>query len=373
MRLRVLCLSLLLAACGDNNTAVKEQPLPEVFVVEATEQPYRPSKGFNARIQSRSDVDISAQVSGRLVAIHFREGDQVQQGAPLFDIDPAPFKAALARANAELSRAEANQKIAAKNFTRGEKLVKDGFISESEFDNLEAKKLESAAQQESAKAAVESAKVDLGYTSIKAPLEGRIGRSAPAIGDIVGPQYGALTTLVGQDDMDIVFQIPEKLILSAQRPDTKITIDDIEVLLQLQGGTLYEQTGKIDYFSNRVDATTGTVEVRSNIANPNDTLRPGMFAHAILRLAHPLQSLMLPQASIQVDQRGTYVLTVDSNDIVTRKNVITGERMNENVLINSGVDAGEKVIIRGVQKARPGDKVTPTPFVPATPTSTTEE
>ena len=372
MRVHILFLSLFLVACGDNQ-AVKEQPLPEVFVIEASEQPYQPSKGFNARIESRSDVDISAQVSGRLIAIHFKEGDQVQLGAPLFDIDPAPYKAALARANADLSRAEANQKIAAKNFSRGEKLVTDGFISESEFDSLEAKKLETAAQTESATAAVQSAQVDLEYTSIKAPLDGRIGRSSPAVGDVISPQYGALTTLVGQNDMDIVFQIPEKILLSVQKSDSKITIKDIEVLLQLQDGSQYDHIGAIDYFSNRVDATTGTVEVRSQIANPNDKLRPGMFAQAILRLDHPLQSLMVPQATIPVDQRGTYVLVVDNNNMVTRKNIVTGERLNENVLINSGLDAGERVIIRGVQQARPGDTVTPTAYVPATSASATEE
>ncbi|HEY7774721.1 MAG TPA: efflux RND transporter periplasmic adaptor subunit [Marinagarivorans sp.] len=364
MRYYFFLAALILTACGDN-TPTEKAP-PEVFVIEASEQPYHPSTGFNARIQSRSDVDISAQVSGRLTAIHFKEGDQVKQGDRLFDLDPAPFKAALARAKAEVSQAQANQQIAKKNFARGKKLVKDGFISESEFDSLEAKKLESAAQAESAAAAFESAQVELEYTSIKAPLEGKIGRSAPAIGDIVGPQYGPLTTLVGRDDMDLVFQIPEKLLLFAQRPDSNVSVDDIEVLLELNDGRQYPHTGKIDYFSNRVDAASGTVEVRSQIDNPDGTLRPGMYAHAVLRAAQPLKNLMVPQATIQVDQQGTYVLTVDKNNTVVRKNVVTGERASENVLINSGLDAGEQVIIRGVQKARPGDRVVPIPYAPAT-------
>lgn len=148
----------LLSACEEK--AAKEKPIPEVFVVNAEEKPYRPSRGFSARIDSRSDVDIRAQVSGELIKVHFREGDQVKKGAALFDIDPASFEAALARAKAELAKAEASKRNDTRNFERGKKLVKDGYVSESEFDKLEARKSESEAQVESAIAAVDSAPSD---------------------------------------------------------------------------------------------------------------------------------------------------------------------------------------------------------------------
>lgn len=362
----ILCLTVF--ACSEADK--QEKKIPEVFVVTATEHDYMPSRNFNARIDSRSDVNIQAQVSGKLISIHFKEGDQVTKGTPLFDIDAAPYKAALARANADLTKAKASETNSTRNFQRGKKLVKDGYISESEYDTLEARKLESLAQVEAALAAVKSAKVDLEYTRITAPQDGRVDRSIPAIGDIVSPQSGTLTTLIGQNDMDIVFQIPEGLLLSARNPDSKVKPKDITVIVGFSDGTEYPHTGTINYFSNRVDEATGTVETRSRILNPDDFLRQGMFVRAILRLSQPLQGLMVPQAAVQVDQRGQYVLVVDNNNTVTRKNLTTGERIAENVIIDSGLEKGAQVIVRGVQKARPGDKVIAKAYKPASNTNT---
>jgi len=369
MRAAILLLlaSLSLIACDKPQQQVQEDP--EVFVVTVEEQPYKPSRGFNGRIRSSTDVDIMAQITGELIAIHFKEGDNITAGSPLFDIDPAAYRAAAAKAKADLARTQANQANALKNYERGKKLIEDGFISASEFDTLEARHLESAAATQAAEAALESANVDLAYTSIKAPQDGRVGRSNPAIGDIVSPQYGALTSLVGQDGMDVVFQLPEKLLLSLRHNESDITVADINVSLELPDGSLYEETGKVDYFSNRVDPRTGTLETMAHMPNPNDFLRPGMFVKVILQLNHPLKGLMVPQAAVQVDQRGTYVLAVDENNMVVRKNLITGERRGENTLVNSGLDAGTRVIIRGVQQARPGQKVQASVYKPATEAS----
>lgn len=364
----IFILLFVLGACEKEPAPGQNPPEPpEVFIITATEQPYHPEQGFNARIQSKSDVNISAEVTGKVNAIHFREGDQVALGTPLFDIDPAPYKAALARAKAELAKAKANRTSAIRNFDRGKKLVDDGYISASEYDDLESRKLESIAAVEAAQASLESAQVDLDYTSIKAPQDGRVGRAHVSVGDVVGPNSGTLTTLVGQNDMEAVFQVPEKLLLAAQRPESRVPIDEIEVVVQFSNGDEYPQHGKISYVSNRVDPTTGTAEVRAGIPNPNDLLRPGLYVKALLRLTHPLQGLMIPQAAVQVDQRGSYVLTVDDTNTVNRSNVVTGDRIGEKVLVNSGLQAGERVVIRGVQKARPGTQVTVSEFKPATP------
>lgn len=138
------------------------------------------------------------------------------------------------------------------------------------------------------------------------------------------------------------------------------------VALELPDGSEYSETGRITYLSNRVDATTGTVETMASMPDPDDILRPGMFVKATLKLEQPLMGLMIPQASLQVDQQGTYVLAVDENNMVTRKNLIAGERVGENTLVNSGLDAGTRIIVRGVQKARVGDQVKAIPFEPAT-------
>lgn len=360
----LLALSLFLGAC--EKKAPPQAEAPEVFVVIASEQPYNPQRGFNARIESKSDVNISAEVSGKLLAIHFKEGDEVTAGTPLFDIDPAPYKAALARAKAELAKAEANKANAIKNFARGKKLVDDGYISGSEYDTLEARELEATAAVAAAKAAVQSAEVDLEYTTIKAPQDGRVGRAKPSVGDVVSPGYGVLTTLVGKNDMEVVFQLPERLLLVAQRPDANAKVKDYEVALTMQDGSEYAHTGTINYFSNRVDPSTGTVETRAAIPNPADVLRPGMYVQAVVRVKEPILGLMIPQAALQVDQRGTYVLAVDDSNKVTRINMTAGERFGENVLVNSGLDAGVRIIVRGVQKARPGTEVRVSEFKPAT-------
>lgn len=354
---------------GCDKKAAREKPVPEVFVISATEKPYKPSRGFNGRIESRSDVAIQAQVSGKLLKIHFREGDQVKAGDPLFQIDPSPYKAVLSKAEAELAKAEANRVNAARNFERGSKLVKDGYISASDYDSLETKSREAIAQVEGAKAALESARVDLDYTLIRAPQDGRVGRSVPAVGDVVSPQSGTLTSLVGQDDMDVVFQLPERVILQVKQSGGKIRQEDIIVAVQLQDGSEYPHTGGLDYFSNRVDPGTGTVETRARIPNPDDFLRPGMFVQAILRLKEPLMGLMVPQAAVQVDQRGPYVLAIDPESKVTRKNLVTGERFGENVLIQSGLEVGDRIVMRGVQKARPGDPVIVKDYAPGTEAS----
>jgi len=352
-------------------SACEKKPAPtlppqEVFVITASEQAYNPQRGFNARIESKTDVNISAEVSGKLMAIHFREGDQVKAGAPLFDIDPAPYKAALSKTRAELTKARANLNNASKNFSRAKKLVDDGYISASEYDELESRELEAKAAEEAAQAALDSAQVDLEYTTIKAPQDGRVGRAKPSVGDVVNPGYGPLTTLVGKEGMQVVFQVPERLVLSSQRQDAKVNIKDIEVGLQMPDGVAYPYTGNIDYVSNRVDPTTGTVEVRAGMPNPDDILRPGMYVQAMVRVKEAFQSLMIPQAAVQVDQQGSYVLAVDGSDTVSRINLTTGDRVGENVLVNSGLQAGTRIIMRGIQKARPGDKVLVSPYKPAT-------
>ncbi|MEQ3725729.1 efflux RND transporter periplasmic adaptor subunit [Alcanivorax sp.] len=364
IRFGLPALFLALTACDE--PPAPEAPPTEVFVVTASEQPYQPGRTFTARMESRSDVNITAQVTGKLVAVHFREGDVVEAGAPLFDIDPAPYKAALSQAKAERDRARANLSEANSNLTRASKLIDKGYISDSEYDTLQSRKQEAQAAAKSAEAALESAQVDLSYTHIAASQAGRVARSVASVGDVVSPSFGTLTTLVGQGNMQAVFQIPERLLTEAATSPDQPELSEIEVGLVMPDGSTYPQTGNIVYVSNRVAINTGTVEVRAAMPNPNDLLRPGMFVQAQVRLKESIQGLMLPQAALQVDQQGTYVFAVNEQDTVIRLNLQTGERIGENVLVDDGLPAGTRVILRGIQKVRPGSVVTATAFKPAT-------
>lgn len=361
---------LLLAGCEE--AAPPETPRQEVFVVTASEQPYQPGRTFTARLDSRSDVNITAQVSGKLTAVHFREGDTVEAGAALFDIDPASYQAALSKARAEHERALATLGEARSNLARADKLVDKDYISDSEYDTLKSRLQEAEAAEQSARAAVESAEVDLSYTHIKAPQAGRVGRSIASVGDVVSPSYGTLTTLVGGNDMQAVFQIPERLLTEAAMSDDRPDPSQMDVVLEMPGGGEYPYSGSIVYISNRVDTNTGTVEVRAAIPNPRDILRIGMYVQAEVRMKESLQGLMIPQAALQVDQQGTYVFTVNEENKVQRRNLETSDRYGENVLVTSGLQAGTKVIVAGIQKVRPGSEVIASDFKPATEAHTGE-
>ena len=265
----LLLLSLLLAACA------QEVPPPrvvEVVVDQVTAEPYRPKSEYVGRLQARDDVAIQARVTGYLLSRDFTEGDVVDVGDVLYTLDASEFEAALARAKADLAAAIANQANAERNYKRGADLLPKGAISESEMDNLTAKKLDADARIQSANAQVTSAQVNIDYTTIRAPISGRIGRSAASAGDLVGPNTGNLTTLVSIDPIEALFQISEATYIAAigKRMNERHRVDalrSIEVSLEMANGLLYPEVGQIDYYANRIDADTGTLEARARIPN----------------------------------------------------------------------------------------------------------
>jgi membrane fusion protein (multidrug efflux system) len=358
----LLC-GLFVAACSD-----EAPPLPpiEVIVDEARKEPYQPKTSFVGRLHAQEDVTIQAKVSGYLVSRDFREGDLVQAGDLLYAIDPAEFEAQVARAEADLAKAKANQAVAQRNYSRGKDLLPQGAISASEMDRLTAAKLEADAEIASARAQLKTAEVSLSYTRILAPISGRIGRSEYSPGDLIGPNSGPMTTLVSIDPIQALFQVSEGIYvasISARAGDdpqnlNDLNWDDIEVSLELTNRTFYPQVGKIDYFSNRISDDTGTMEARALIPNPNGLLVPGQYVRVILERTALVEAVFVPQAAVQADQQGSFVLVVDAANRVLRRNVALGDRHDEHVLVHSGVEHGEQVIVRGLQLVRPGQVVT---------------
>jgi len=195
-----------------------------------------------------------------------------------------------------------------------------------------------------------------------APISGRIGRSMVSPGDLVGPNTGNLTTLVSIDPIQALFQVSEDTYVAAvsSRLKDNINIDalrSIEVSLELNNGIVYPEVGKIDYFANRIDTDTGTLEARALIPNTHSLLVPGQYVRVILQNTNLVDAIFLPQAAVQADQQGNFVLVVDSNSTVIRRNVNLGDRFDDKVLVHKGVDAGEQVIVRGLQQVRPGMQV----------------
>lgn len=346
-----------LSGCGGPEDV--EMPVPQVFVEEAEVIEYRPTGSFNARLESRNEVQITALVSGELQAIHFEEGGEVNAGDPLFEIDPSTYAANVAAADADRIRAKSTLDNNQKTLDRALALIDDGYISQSEFDQIESDVSTAAAQLRSAEANLQRAQVDLDHATIRAASPGRMSRSNFNIGEIVGPESGPLATLIGGNMMDVIFRISEADWYRSVRnglPDVSLS-EFAKVELVFNDGDVFSEVGYIDYVANRVNENTATVEVRATVPNPNDILRPGQFVTARLTLKEPQSALVIPQAAVQIDQRGTYVLAVREDDMVTRVNIITGQRLAENVVIEDGLEEGDLVIISGIQRVRAGQTV----------------
>ena len=346
----------LLPACTEE---VPPPRVVEVVVDEVMAEPYQPKSEYVGRLQARDDVAIQARITGYLLSRDFREGEVVQAGDVLYKIDASEYEAALARAKADLAAAIAYQANAQRNYKRGSDLLPKGAISESEMDNLTAQKLDADARIESANAQVTSAQVNIGYTTIHAPITGRIGRSAVSAGDLVGPNTGNLTTLVSIDPIEALFQVSEATYIAAlgrRIGETRRVeaLRNIEVSLEMANGLLYPEVGQIDYFANRIDADTGTLEARARIPNPHSLLVPGQYVRVILQDTNLLEGLFMPQAAVQADQQGSFALIVDGGSNVVRRNVELGDRFDDKVLVKKGVEEGDRVIVRGLQQVRPG-------------------
>lgn len=355
----------LLVACAEE---APPPPMVEVVVDTVVSEPYQPKREYVGRLQARDDVAIQARVTGYLVSRDFREGELVEEGEILYRLDASEYDAALSRAKADLAAAQASQANAVRNFNRGRDLLPRGAISESEMDDLTAKKLEADARIESAWAQLKTAEVNLGYTTILAPITGRIGRSVASVGDLVGPTTGNLTTLVSIDPIEALFTVSEAAYVAAmkERMDQDLGVEslrDVEVTLELTNGLAYPEVGRIDYFANRVDQETGTLEARAAIPNPHSLLVPGQYVRVILQDTNLLEGLFIPQMAVQADQQGSFVLVVDSNSTIARRNVELANRIDLKVLVVQGVDEGEQVVVRGLQQVRPGMpvKVRPLP------------
>lgn len=357
----VLILAALAAGLG--LFACSEEPPPppvvEVVVDTVTTEPYQPKSVFVGRLVAKEDVTIRAKVSGYLLSRDFTEGELVEAGDVLYTLDPSEYDAALAKANAELSAALANQANAQRNYQRGKELLPRGAISQVEMDNLTAQKQDADARLEAAMAQVQSAEVNLGFTTIKAPIRGRIGRSQVSPGDLVGPNSGDLTTLVSVDPIEALFQVPEATYVAEVRKRVQANpsasdLRGVEVVLELGNDITYPEVGKIDYFGNRIDPNTGTMEARARIPNPFGLLVPGQYVRVTLRDTQLAEALFVPLAAVQADQQGSFVLIVDGNSMVARRNVELGERIDELVMVLGGLEDGDRVIVRGLQQVRPG-------------------
>jgi membrane fusion protein (multidrug efflux system) len=353
----------LLAGCQDA-AEVPAPPPPAVEVTEISSAPVASEFEFVTRTRASEDTAIRARVTGNLIERDFAEGQVVEQGALMFRIDPRPYQAALNVARAELSQAQAAVDVADRNLKRGIELEPNGFISAAEMDQLRGQYDGAVAAHAAAAAAVEKAEIDLDFTEIRAPFTGTAGRSELSIGDLADPSAGPLVTLVQLDPMLADFDVNEQALAVNMQLNQERLAQGLEPFvfiprLRLVTGDTYAYPGEIDYASNRINPSTGTVTVTARFPNPEGMLIPGQFARIVVQRGDEEMLLMIPQQSVLADMQGRYVYVVDDNDVVVRRNVSLGRRQGVNWTVDGGIEEGERVIVNGIQKVRPGMRVEP--------------
>lgn len=357
----IIIVLLSLLACGQQK---REKPQVEVVVKTAEQYPYQIRNTFVGRLTASSDVEIQARVKARITKINFKEGSNVELGDVLIELNDKELQAEYKQVKAEVSKSESALKIARKNYNRGQELKPDGYISDSELDALEDKVAESNAAVEAAYAKLDSAQVNLSYTRILAPISGKIDRSKFSVGDLVSPEVGSLTTIVSVNTMEVPFQISESTYWKMVRKLQKAHLSKDEmsalkptILIAFDKTDIYEHQGQIDFVSNRVNPETGSMEVRATIPNPQGVLKPGQYVTVIVKSKASVDTLMIPQTAVQSDQQGDYVMTIVEGNKVMRNNVNLGKRVDLLVIVEDGLQVGDVIVTRGVQKIRQGQVV----------------
>ena len=354
---------LLLAGCKEKNTFVAPPP-PTVTVAEPQVKDvthYAQYSGTTAAVES---VEIRARVKGYLQSIHFDSGSHVEKGQLLFVIDPRPFQARLDEAKAELAMRRAEMRLAEATLTRKENAFKDNAVSEVEVIAARAEQAKAKAAIEAARAAVETARLELSYTSMHAPISGRIGRHLVDAGNLVGAgDQTLLATVVSQDPLYVYFNVNERDLLEYQQHAAQQSPTNgngqSKVFLSLTTEDDFPHPGHIDYVDNRVDEETGTIQVRGVFANPDGSLLPGLFARLRAPISVQKDALVVPEQAFGIDQQGYYLFVVNDQNQVEYRPVQVGRAEDGMREVNKGIAAGDRVIVNGLQRVRPGAPVNP--------------
>lgn len=335
----------------------QEQAAPPVVTVQAVEKREVPNVSeFIGRIQAVERVDIQVRVTGTLLKPQFTEGDRVEPGQLLYEIDPAPFQAEVDAKEAQLASAKATAVNADLNNKRAQELAQTQAGSRATADTREAELAQANAGVQIAEADLEMSRITLGYTRIEAPISGRVGRNAITEGNIVSPASGPLTTIVKDDVVWAVFAPSQREVLEHRKAAfTKQPV----VRLKMADGSLYSGTGTVDYIDNTADSNTDSQVLRATFDNPDRLLVDGQTIRVEIEQPTDAPVLVVPQVALAADQSGTFVLVVDGENKVATQYVTTGSQRDGIAVITDGLKEGDRVIVQGAQRVRPGMVVDP--------------
>ena len=372
LRTPVLCLTLLgLVACSKGKDQQQQKmPTPEVGVVKAEPTNSPLTRDLVGRLSPYRTADVRARVAGVLLKRVYDEGTDVKKDQVLFLIDPAPLKAALDSALAELAQAQAtlvNNTVAAK---RAHELAPKGYVAQSDLDTADANQRTAAATVQQMRANVQTARINLGYASVTSPIDGRAEQQQVTEGALVGQSDTTLLTTVDQiDPLYVNFTMSASELEKMRSAQTQggVTLADqskTSVQIVMPDGSRYGQDGTLDFSSATVDATTGSVNLRAKLPNPQHSLLPGLYVTIKANLGEQHNIFLIPQAALQRDTTGAYLMTVGSDGKVARKDVTAEQTAGSNWVVTSGLKQDDQVVVSGLQTVKEGQQANVQPWQP---------
>jgi multidrug efflux system membrane fusion protein len=338
-----------------NAADAAQTPKTEVDVAMVVAKSIIDWQSYSGRLEAVDKVEIRPQVPGTIVAVHFKDGALVKKGDALFTIDPKPYLAEVDRAAGQVAAAESRVGFAATDAARAARLIEANAIAKRDVDEKQNASREAIANLKTAKAALDTAKINLAYTEILAPVSGRVSRAELTVGNIVstGATAPLLTTLISVSPIYASFDVDEQTYLSSlSQANGKAAVS-----LGLANETGYSRNGVVDSVDNQLNTASGTIRVRARFDNANGALVPGLYARVKVAGAVAHAAVMVNDAAIGTDQAKKFVLVVDGDNRVQYREVTLGNLYEGLRVVTSGLQAGERIVVNGVQRARPNDSV----------------
>jgi membrane fusion protein, multidrug efflux system len=362
----------LLAAVAPAPAQQPPAPAPAVGVVAAQRKPITQSSEYIGRVQAKDRVNVVARVAAFMDKAYFTEGAEVKSGDPLYRLEQGPFAADVLAKQSSVAQFKAQLQNATLAYARVKALLSTPAGQQSAVDLALANQQALAAQMQNAEAQLQVSQINLGYTDIRAPIDGKIGRTVVTAGNYVSPGSGVLAMIVSQDPMYVIFPVSARVVLDLrQRYADKGGFAAVVIKLRLPDGRVYDRTGALDFVDNTIGGNTDTITLRGTIANPvlpganglgtARELVDGELVTVILEDAAPVEAIAVPRAAVLSDQEGDYVYVVDGDDKAQQRRVQLGQSPPMIAAVTNGLREGENVIVEGIQRVRPGQIVSPGP------------
>jgi RND family efflux transporter MFP subunit len=365
----LLVLATLVASCGEQQKQGGGPPPPAVTVAKPIKRTVVDYDEYVGRFAAINSVEIRARVSGYLDKLHFKDGQVVKQGDLLFTIDKRPFQNTLDQARANLVQAQSNVAFTESDYTRGQQLVRDKTITDQTFEQRAQAFRNAKASVSANEAAVRQAELDMEFTELRAPMNGRIGDRRVSPGNLVtggtGGNTTLLATIVSIDPIYFEFTFDEASYLRYERlstagQDVASRNAGVQVALKLIDESDFDHEGRMDFVDNVIDRSTGTIRGRAVIANSKEIFTPGMFARVRVPGTAPYEALLVPDAAIGTEQARRFVMVVDDQDTARPKYVTLGQVTKDGLrAIKDGIGPDDRIVVSGLMQARPGQKVKP--------------